>query len=194
MTRRMKLAGIGVVAMVLGVGVWVAVTATQQRDGEGSVAAHTGWGEPDLQGVWAVKFETPLERNPKYGTREVLTEQERADLMAERGKQRTRDDRVFERGSEQDVNGGYNISFTPRDPVGRFTSLVVDPPDGRIPPMTPDAKRRGEIQSEYALALLHATSACKDRLPNCPGGKYGPVSPRYYEVPPFYVAASIGTG
>ena len=48
--------------------------------------------------------------------------QERADLMAARGKQRSRDDRVFERGSEQDVNGGYNVLFNPRAPDRMFTS------------------------------------------------------------------------
>ena len=196
MTRRIKLARtrVAVVVVLLGVGVLVAVTATQQADSESGATVETAWGDPDLQGVWSVPFGHPLQRDPKYGDREILTEAERAELMVQRSKQRTRDDRVFERGSEQDVNGGYNIAFTPRAPAGRFTSLIVDPPDGRVPPMTPDAKRRGTMESEFALALLQATTTCRDKLPNCPGGEYGPVSPRYGEVPPFYVAASIGTG
>ena len=59
--------------------------------------------------------------------------------------------------------------------MGRRTSLIVDPPDGRMPPTTPEAtKRRQEIR-EFQLALLQATDVCKNKLPGCGGGKYGPL-------------------
>ena len=38
----------------------------------------TPWGDPDLQGIWTAEFDTPLERSPRYGTREFFTDAERA--------------------------------------------------------------------------------------------------------------------
>src|SRR5688572_5330037 len=67
-------------------------------------AAKTPWGEPDLQGIWTINFETPLERPAKYADREFFTEEERAAIDEERARilglgNRRRDPR----GSEQDV-------------------------------------------------------------------------------------------
>jgi hypothetical protein len=70
--------------------------------------------------------------------------------------------------------------------TGKRTSLVVDPPDGRIPPVTPEAKTRADADREMRLALLQATQTCKNHEAGCAGGKYGPPSPRRAEVPPFY--------
>ena len=78
--------------------------------------------------------------------------------------------------------------------MGRRTSLIVDPPDGRMPPTTPEAdKRRQEIR-EFQLALLQATDVCKNKLPGCEGGKYGPPSPRRAETPPYYLATGAAGG
>ena len=65
--------------------------------------------------------------------------------------------------------------------------MIVDPPDGRIPPQTPQAQRAAAADREFRLALLASTEACKTGLPVCAGGKYDPIpSPRFAEVAPRY--------
>src|SRR5262245_40992524 len=118
MARMSTVPGICVSALLVGVAISMTIPATGQSTVTNSGTPTTPWGHPDLQGIWEPAFETPVERPAAYGSRELLTDQERADLMARRSTQKSRDDRVFERGSEQDVNGGYNVLFNPRKPVG----------------------------------------------------------------------------
>jgi hypothetical protein len=66
------------------------------------------------------------------------------------------------------------------------TSLVVDPPDGRIPALTPEAIKRNAQDREYRLALLQPTQTCKNKEAACSGGKFGPISSKRNELPPFY--------
>ena len=200
-----KPAGLYVVTVLVFVtGVWLIVPAKGQSPSavKSGTALKTPWGAPDLNGIWDGRGDgTPLERNPKYGTRELLTEQERAELVEARRKaaaapRPTRDDRIHGRGNEQDVNGGYNIAFTPPPEVRptKYTSLVVDPPDGRLPSRSAESVQRGKVVTDYVLALLQATNVCKDKRPECKLGTYGPPSPRYDEVPPFYVSATLEVG
>ena len=76
--------------------------------------------------------------------------------------------------------------FTSAKPTGRRTSLVVDPPNGRIPDRTPECIERNRIDQEFRLALLQNTPTCKNQAAGCRGGKYGPPSPRLNDQPPFY--------
>jgi hypothetical protein len=65
--------------------------------------------------------------------------------------------------------------------------LGVDPPNGRIPPVTPEAQQTAAADREFRLALLQSTQACKNQEPVCAGGKYDPTpSPRFAEPPPRY--------
>jgi hypothetical protein len=70
--------------------------------------------------------------------------------------------------------------------------LIVDPPDGKVPPVTPLVqKRRAEIRA-FQLALLEATDTCKNKMPGCEGGKYtGAASPRRQEQPPHYMTGRV---
>jgi hypothetical protein len=155
-------------------------------------AARTPWGEPDLQGIWTNDFETPLQRPARYANKEFFTDEERARLDEQRTDSISRDSRRYSRKSEQDVGGAYNAAiFLSHKHAGRRTSLIVDPPDGRIPPLTPEATKRREAQRQYQLALLQATEVCKNSMPTCAGGKYGPPSPRRNEPPPYYPANSV---
>ena len=71
--------------------------------------------------------------------------------------------------------------------TGARTSLIVDPPNGRIPPLTPEAQKIAAAEREFRLALLQATETCKNKEPACSGGKYDPTpSPRRAEPPPRY--------
>ena len=148
-------------------------------------APRTAWGDPDLQGIWTDPYQTPLQRPPQFANKESFTEEERAALDQQRAGILRRDQRV-ERGSERDVAGAYNAVFQSIRPTGKRTSLVVDPPDGRIPALTPEATTRNELEREYRLALLQPTETCKNKDAACAGGKYGPVSPRRAEMPPLY--------
>src|SRR5207247_10914542 len=74
--------------------------------------------------------------------------------------------------------------FTMHLPVGRRTSLITDPPNGRNPPLTAEAQKARTVLRQFHLALLQPTSACKEALPGYAGGQYVPVSPRRHETHP----------
>ena len=146
----------------------------------------TPWGEPDLQGIWTVESDTPLQRSPKYATQEFFTAAQREELDKERSALLGRDKRV-ERGTELDVAGAYNSVFMSMKRTGARTSMIVDPPNGRIPPLTAEARKNVAADAEFRLALLQATETCKTNSVACNGGKYDPTpSPRRAERPPRY--------
>jgi hypothetical protein len=154
-------------------------------------ALKTAWGEPDLQGIWTDESDTPLQRSPKFANQEYFTEAQRAELDRERSALMRRDKRV-ERGTELDVAGAYNAVFTSQKRTGARTSLIIDPPNGRIPPMTPEAQKLAAADREYRLALLQSTDTCKNKSVACAGGKYDPTpSQRRSEPPPRYNTVRI---
>jgi hypothetical protein len=159
-----------------------------------ATALKTAWGEPDLQGIWSRDVDIPLERPARYANQEFFSDDERAALDRQIADIIRRDSTESRRapGTERDVNTEFRQeAFTVHLPVGRRTSLIVDPPDGRMPPFTPEAQKARAALREFQLALLQPTAACKENHPGCAGGKYGPVSPRRSETPPRYVG---GTG
>jgi hypothetical protein len=176
-TRLLMVAGLVVVVGALAALVRPWATASAEGD-----VPRTPWGEADLQGIWTNEFDTPLQRAARYGTKEFLTDEERAALDEERVKLLGRDRRV-ERGTELDVAGAYNSTFMSMKRTGRRTSLIVDPPDGRMPALTPEAQRLAAEDRAFRLALLQATETCKRGSPACAGGKYSPTpSPRRGEA------------
>src|SRR5260370_12596666 len=98
------------------------------------------WGEPDLPGIWTDETDTPLQRPPKYANQEFFTAAQREELDRERSALLRRDKRV-ERGTELDVAGAYNGLFQSYKHAGMRTSMIVAPPDGLIPAMTPQAQK-----------------------------------------------------
>ncbi len=165
-TRLLLVIGVVVVVGALAASVQPWGTASAEGDGP-----RTPWGEPDLQGIWTNEFDTPLQRAARYATREFFTEEERAGLDSERLALLGRDRRV-ERGTELDVAGAYNSVFMSMKRTGRRTSLIVDPPDGRVPPLTSEAQQRAAEDRAFRLALLQATDTCRNNSPACAGGKY----------------------
>jgi hypothetical protein len=163
-------------------------TAAQTPPASGGAPApitlNTPWGEPDLQGIWTDETDTLLQRAAKYADQEFFTAAQRAELDRERSEVLGRDKRG-ERGTELDLAGAYNSAFVSWKRVGVRTSLIVDPPNGRIPPLTPEAQKIAAAEREYRLALLQATEACKTKAPICNGGTYDPTpSARRAELPP----------
>jgi len=156
-----------------------------------SALLKTPWGEPDLQGIWTDETTTPLQRPARYANQAVFTEAERAELDRVRSEVLGRERRA-ERGTERDVSGSYNNVFVSFKRTGARTALIVDPPNGRIPPLTPDAQKLAGAEREFRLTLLQSTETCKNREPACSGGKYDPTrSPRFAELPPRYNTARM---
>jgi hypothetical protein len=165
--------------------------ASAQAPAASGTALKTPWGEPDLQGIWTDEFDTPLQRAAKYANQEFFTDAQREELDKQRAALFGSDPRQ-ERGSTRDVGGAYNTSFLTVKHAGARTSLVVDPPNGRIPPPTPEAQKAAAADREFRLALMQSTELCKNQDPVCAGGKYDPVpSPRFAEPPPRYHAGNF---
>ena len=105
-------------------------------------APRTPWGEPDLQGTYSNRTITPFERPANVAGREFFTPEEVAAL--EKRAQEQTGDEGRSKGTRGDVERAYNDFWwdrgtkvtTPR------TSLVIDPPDGRVPELTDEAKKR----------------------------------------------------
>ncbi len=102
--------------------------------------ARTPWGDPDLQGIWTNQTSTPLERPNELGGRAALSEEE-AEEREEAA--RLSSDNAPRAGDP----GTYNAFW--RDPGQALTrtSLIIDPPDGRVPPLTPEATLRLEARA-----------------------------------------------
>lgn len=163
----------------------ILVTSSVPMSAQNS-ALKTPWGEPDLQGIWTVETDTPLQRSPKFADREFYTQAEREQLDEERAALLRRDRRV-ERGTELDVAGAYNALFMIIKRTGTRTSLIIDPPNGRMPALTPAAQKLADAERDFRLALLQSTETCKAGSIACKGGKYDPTpSPRFAELPPRY--------
>jgi hypothetical protein len=162
----------------LALGVEAQQARPQAAAGSARSTLRTTWGEPDLQGIWNGETITPLERPARWADTPVLTPQQ-ADAVEEWVYSTPgRDDRS-QRGTERDVAAAYNDHWNPPHArlSDRRTGLIVDPPTGRIPPMTPAAVERTRQDREYLRALLDGTASGR------PGA---PLSPRRNESPPAY--------
>jgi hypothetical protein len=174
-----------VAASAIAISVSVTQTAAQ------GPTLKTPWGEPDLQGIWTDETSTPLQRPAKYANQEFFTEAQRAKLDRERSALLGRDKRG-ERGSELDVSGAYNAEFGSVRRTGVRTSMIVDPSNGRIPPLTPEAQKIAAADKDFRLALMQSTQTCKEKLPACAGGRFDPKpTPRRAERPARYNTARM---
>jgi hypothetical protein len=140
---------------------WVPVPAaaqTQKAPAKSHTSRRTPDGHPDLQGTYDLATLTPMERRP--GANAALTKEEAAKMEAAAAKQRAQGDQAIQgdrtappKGGDGSLGpagnvGGYNTGWL--DPGSAFTivngekrsSLIVDPPDGRVPPLTPAAAQR----------------------------------------------------
>jgi hypothetical protein len=195
--RFLKSIGASVVLVSLLVVLQRSETTAQNQTPAASVKApavpvlRTPWGEPDLQGIWTDETDTPLQRSPKYANQEFFTAAQREELDKERSALLRRDKRV-ERGTELDVAGAYNAVFMSLKRTGARTSLIVDPPDGRIPALTPQAEKIAAADRQFRLALLQSTETCKAKSVACNGGGFDPTpSARRAELPPRYNTARM---
>jgi hypothetical protein len=120
-------------------------------------------GHPDLQGIWSNATVTPLERPAEFAGKAVLTQKEAAEF-AQETVQRNNADRRDGTGTDTDVARAYNNFWYDRGTRAvktDRTSLIVDPPDGRIPALTAEAQQRVAARAERRR--LHPADGPEDR-------------------------------
>ena len=154
MSHRCLAAVLTIVVVAALTPVFVAAQSTE------TIVPRTPWGAPDLQGVWDFRSITPMERPEELADKAFLTEEEAANLEQET---LTRNDRLLNRSArrtevsesvdtgEDGAPGFYNNFWLDRGTtiVGtRRTSLIVDPPNGRVPPLTQGAEQAQAAASE----------------------------------------------
>ena len=124
----------------------------------------TPWGDPDLSGVWDFKTLTPLERPSELSGKEVLSDEDAARYEQETLRALDKDRRTSDGlTAEQDVRNAYNQfwwDYGTKLTEDKRTSLIVDPPEGRIPALTPQAQKRAEAR---AAALQRPAHGPEDR-------------------------------
>jgi len=113
-----------------------AIVAAQSPAKKAYTPPKTSWGDPDIQGQWPATANIPLQRPANLGNRAVLTDEE----VAQRQQQAQR---TAESDSEEFVSSSSSVTINPpsywveHGSVNRQASLIVDPPNGRTPPLTP---------------------------------------------------------
>ena len=115
--------------------------APGQDNASTSAQVRTPWGDPDLMGIWEYWTFTPLERPDGLSDRNTLTDEEAAEV-AQQGIEAARE---RDRGTSEGDTGAYGQEvWTERSRATALnqSSLIVDPPDGKIPPFTPSEERR----------------------------------------------------
>jgi len=149
------------VVIVTTVAVVVAVVFLSATPVSAQTELRTEWGQPDLQGIWDFRTITPLQRPEELGDKAFLTEEEAASLeqeavnrnvrLANRDAERTEaSDQVDRR--EDGTPGFYNnfwLDGGTRPVDTRRTSLIVEPPNGRLPALSARGKRRADARRDY---------------------------------------------
>ena len=119
----------------------------------------TAWGVPDLRGVWDFRTITPLERPETLAGKEVLDEEEAAEFRSQELQRRNKDRRTQDGlTAQQDVRNAYNQfwwDYGDKLTEDKRTSLIVDPPDGRVPALTPEAQKRYDARRAARARPAH---------------------------------------
>ena len=126
----------------------------------------TTWGDPDLQGIWNNATSTPLQRPERFGDKSVLADEEAEQFEEELARNQNRDNR--DGGPEAQVIAGYNEFWMDSRRLELLkdhrTSLIVDPPDGRIPPRLPPTPEAERARAARAAAQARVNAG----MPNDP--------------------------
>ena len=117
---------------------WLAPdVATGQQATDQPISFVTPWGDPDIQGTWTNTTSTMLERPGSFADVEFVTDELRAATAAEAAQ-------YADVPPPPGQTGAYNSFWLDQGVLSERTSLILDPPDGRLPPLTPQAQRRAD--------------------------------------------------
>jgi hypothetical protein len=137
-------------------------TRSTSASAEARTSPRTLDSQRDLQGIWTNATLTPLERPQELAGKEFFTKSEAAEYEIRMMKGNNADRR--DSNAEADLAVGYNDVWWDRGTrvvSTRRTSLIVDPPDGRIPPLTPEALNKAAARAE--ARALHPADGPEDR-------------------------------
>jgi hypothetical protein len=157
MRRRARASIASLVIVTVGI-----IVGAASLSGQSSGAPRTAWGHPDLQGIWASNSATPLERPKALAGKTLLSPEELVALEKAAAELFDGDtdaafgDSVFEAAlakqqgfkSGDGGTGNYNHFWLVERTFDRRTSLIIDPPDGRLPAMTDEARARQQQAAE----------------------------------------------
>ncbi len=179
--RRLRLLAVPVLALVTPV---LAATSVAGQSTASDTArrpadvAKTAWGDPDLQGIWHSSGATPMERPDEYQGRETLSTEEVAQIRQQTA---ARNDELLRADAQRTRSGGnvgaYNNFWMERGARSNRTSMLVDPPDGRFPPLTPAGQiaRSSQPRGDDSWEDRHIWERCVTR-----GGMPNAMFPRSY--------------
>lgn len=158
-----RLSSLGLTAIIIAL--LVPVSAAGQTAPAQWPVPRTPDGQPDLQGVWANNVATPLERPEELAAKAALTDEELSELTARAARlfdgqgDAAFGDSVFQAAlvaaddftSSDTATGNYNQFWLADRHFDHRTSLVVDPPNGRIPPLTKEGQGRANARADARL-------------------------------------------
>jgi hypothetical protein len=158
--RRVNIAG------VLAGAVAVAAISVTPLQGQGKTSiARDANGHPDLQGIWSYATVTPLERPTALGGKSTFASDEEIAEFEKTTVAARNQDRRDGAGTNADVSRAYNDFWWDRGTkvLGRQTSLVVDPADGRVPALTAAAQKRQTERAEARRSITTDADNPEDR-------------------------------
>jgi hypothetical protein len=156
---------------------WGALAPVSSAQSPGYQAPRLADGRPDLQGTWTTQTFTPLQRPKRYAGQEFLTEAEADELIKLLSREGVdplvtnifgaSDEERLKRVEQTDEthynNAEWLATATPKTLSSRRTSLIFDPPDGLIPPLTPEAQKRAAARRAQAGFDSYETRPAQER-------------------------------